>query len=95
MQHQSTEDQLASGSRLTFGFERIGLISLRWPVLTAMLVLAMTLAAAYGYSRIKVDDSLSELFRTDTPAFHDYQEMSERFPSSEFDVLIVVEGPTL
>jgi predicted RND superfamily exporter protein len=43
----------------------------------------------------RVDDSLSELFRTDTPEFRDYETISERFPSSEYDVLIVVSGDNL
>jgi predicted RND superfamily exporter protein len=42
-----------------------------------------------------VDDSLSELFRTDTSEFRDYETISERFPSSEYDVLIVVSGDKL
>ena len=46
-------------------------------------------------SRIQVDDSLSQLFRSDTPEFRQYEEVSRRFPSSEFDVLVVVEGKDL
>ena len=46
-------------------------------------------------SRLKVDDSLSELLRTNTPEFRTYESVSERFPSSEYDVLVVVEGKTL
>jgi len=80
---------------LTFGLERIGLLSLRYPILMAILVGAVTVAAGFGYSQIKVDDSLSELFRTDTQEFRDYETISERFPSSEYDVLIVVSGPEL
>ena len=45
--------------------------------------------------RLKVDDSLSQLFRSDTAEFKQYEEVSRRFPSSEFDVLVVVEGKTL
>ena len=39
--------------------------------------------------------SLSQLFRSNTPAFHQYEEVTKRFPSSEFDVLVVVEGDSL
>ena len=45
--------------------------------------------------RIKVDDSLSQLFRSDTPEFKQFQEVSLKFPSAEYDVLIVVEGKAL
>lgn len=61
-----------------------------------MLVAALiTVVAAFGLMRLKVDDSLSELFRTDTPEFHTYEEIDKRFPSSEYDVLVVVEGKSL
>src|SRR5262249_1556199 len=44
---------------------------------------------------LKVDDSLSQLFRTNTPEFRQYEEVTRAFPSSEYDVLVVVEGKTL
>ncbi|RMF04610.1 MAG: RND transporter, partial [Alphaproteobacteria bacterium] len=80
---------------LSFGLERLGLVPLRWTWLTGVVVILLTVAAYFGMGRLSVDDSLSELFRTDTPDFHNYEEMSRRFPSSEYDVLIVVEGKTL
>ena len=55
----------------------------------------MAIAAAFGVERIKVDDSLSQLFRSDTPQFKQYEEVTRRFPSSEYDVLVVVEGKQL
>ncbi len=60
-----------------------------------MIVLLITAAAAAGISRLKVDDSLSELFRTNTPEFKIYEDIDKRFPSSEYDVLVVVEGKSL
>jgi predicted RND superfamily exporter protein len=80
---------------LSFGIERLGLTALRYPLVVATIMIAVTIAAGFGYSRLKVDDSLSELFRTDTPEFRDYETISERFPSSEYDVLIVVSGANL
>jgi predicted RND superfamily exporter protein len=80
---------------LSFGLERIGLLPLRWPWLTGVLLVVATVAAVFGMQRLSVDDSLSELFHTDTPEFHEYQTMASRFPSSEFDVLIVIEGKNL
>ncbi len=80
---------------LSFGLERLGLTALRYPYVAAGLIVLITIAALFGISRLKVDDSLSELFRTDTPEFHDYELISKRFPSSEYDVLIVIEGPGL
>jgi uncharacterized protein len=80
---------------LAYGIERIGLVSLRFPYVVAAALAIAAILAAFGIERIKVDDSLSQLFRSNTPEFHQYEEVTKRFPSSEFDVLVVVEGPTL
>ena len=79
----------------TLGLERIGLISLRFPLLIGLAAVVLLIAAAFGIARIKVDDSLSQLFRSDTPEFKTFEEVTRRFPSNEFDVLIVVEGKSL
>src|ERR1700730_3363376 len=73
----------------------IGLVSLRFPMAVALVVIALAIAAGFGVARIKVDDSLSQLFRSDTPVVKHYEEVTRRFPSSEFDVLVVIEGKTL
>jgi uncharacterized protein len=80
---------------LAFGIERIGLLPLRLPLVTALVLIALALAAAFGVARIKVDDSLSQLFRSDTPEFRQFEEVTHRFPSSEYDVLVVVQGKSL
>jgi uncharacterized protein len=80
---------------LSFGFERLGLVSLRYPFMAVLVLTAITVVAFFGIERLKVDDSLSELFRSNTPEFHEYETLSERFPSSEYDVLIVISGKTL
>ncbi len=82
-------------SNLALGIERIGLVPLRYPVVALLIVTALSIAAAFGVFRIKVDDSLSQLFQSDTAEFRQYEELSRRFPSSEYDVLVVVEGPVL
>jgi hypothetical protein len=80
---------------LSFGLDRLGLVALKAPRVSALVILILSALAVVGVMRLKVDDSLSELFRTDTPEFHQYEEIDQRFPSSEFDVLAVVEGPNL
>jgi predicted RND superfamily exporter protein len=78
-----------------FGLERAGFLGLGRPWLTLLVVLLVSVVAGFGLMRLKVDDSLSELFRTDTPEFRQYEEIDRRFPSSEYDVLVVVEGKDL
>ncbi len=81
--------------RLALGIERIGLISLRYPFLLTLLLAVLTYGAALGIERIRVDDSLSQLFRSDSPEFKQFEEVTKRFPSSEYDALVVIEGKTL
>ncbi len=88
-------DTPQAASKLGFGLERLGLGALAAPWLAVLLLVLLTIAAALGLGRIRVDDSLSELFRTNTPEFAKYEEVDRRFPSSEFDVLAVVEGKSL
>jgi uncharacterized protein len=85
----------AKSRSIALGLERIGLISLHYPVAIAVIAIVLSLAAAVGITRLKVDDSLSQLFRSETPEFKQYEEVTRRFPSSEYDVLIVVEGKSL
>jgi predicted RND superfamily exporter protein len=91
----SDKDAPRRGFLFSFGLERLGLVPLKAPHLSAFIILMVTLLAAWSAMQIKVDDSLSELFRTDTKEFRQYEEIDRRFPSSEYDVLVVVEGKDL
>jgi uncharacterized protein len=82
----------ATPSDLVFGIERSGLLGLRVPLLSIIVVVALAIAAGFGVSRIEVDDSLNQLFRSETPQFKQYEEVTRRFPSSEYGVLVVVQG---
>ncbi len=78
-----------------FGLDKLGLLALKAPYVSATVILLLTALAILGVSKLRVDDSLSELFRTDTKEFQQYEEIDRRFPSSEYDVLVVVEGKEL
>jgi hypothetical protein len=80
---------------LAYGIERLGLIPLRAPVVSVIVLAILCVFAALGIARLKVDDSLSQLFRSETPEFRQYEAVTKQFPSTEFDVLVVVEGKNL
>ncbi|HEY8332738.1 MAG TPA: MMPL family transporter [Tardiphaga sp.] len=80
---------------IAFGLERIGLIAVKAPVVSCIILLVLVIGAIFGIQRIKIDDSLSQLFRSDSKEYRQYEEVTKRFPSSEFDVLVVIEGKTL
>src|SRR5438270_10622214 len=80
---------------IAFGLERMGLIAVRAPIVSCIILLALIIAAVFGIKRIQIDDSLSQLFRSDTKEYRQYEAETKRFPATEFDVLVVVEGKTL
>ena len=80
---------------LGFGLERIGLRAVRAPWIALAILLVFSIACAIGVPRVKTDHTLSELFRSSTADFANYKRLSDTFPTSEFDVLVVIEGKTL
>ena len=90
-------DKLEQGpaSSIAFGLERVGLIAVRAPIVSCIVLLLLIVGAVFGIHRIKIDDSLSQLFRSDTREFKQYEEVTKKFPAEEFDVLVVVEGKNL
>jgi uncharacterized protein len=80
---------------IAFRLERLGLIPMKAPILSCIILLGLIVGAVFGIHRIKIDDSLSQLFRSDTKEFHQYEEVTRKFPAEEFDVLVVVEGKDL
>ncbi len=100
--HLSSQTELGSGSEpgrrkinIAFGLERIGLIPLHAPLVATLILIVLAIGASFGVTRLKVDDSLSQLFRSDTPEFRQFEDVTHRFPSNEYDVLVVVDGKTL
>lgn len=79
----------------SLGLEKLGFVPLGRPIISAIIIIAITALAALGLLRLRVDDSLSELFRTNTEEYKRFEEIDTRFPASEYDVLVVVEGKDL
>src|ERR1700733_8883092 len=80
---------------IAFGLERLGLIPMKAPILSCIILAILMVGAVFGIDRIKIDDSLSQLFRSNTKEFHQYEEVTKKFPAEEFDVLVVAEGKNL
>jgi uncharacterized protein len=80
---------------IAFGLERIGLIPMKAPILSCIILVALIIGALFGIDRIKIDDSLSQLFRSNSKDYKQYEAETKRFPAVEFDVLVVVEGKML
>ncbi len=80
---------------IAFGLERIGLIAVRAPIMSCLILAGLIIGAIFGIQRIKIDNSLSQLFRSNSKEYRQYEAVTKRFPATEFDVLVVVEGKTL
>ena len=80
---------------IAFRLERIGLIPMKAPILSCIILVGLFIGALFGIDRIKIDDSLSQLFRSNSKDYRQYEAETKRFPAVEFDVLVVVEGKTL
>src|SRR6059058_2215465 len=80
---------------IAFGLERLGLIAVQAPILSCIVLVGLIIAAIFGIQRIKIDDSLPQLFRSDSKDYRQYEAVTKRFPATEFDVLVVIEGKNL
>ncbi|MFB9265214.1 RND family transporter [Bradyrhizobium erythrophlei] len=93
--HVGKIEEPRPGTSIAFGLERIGLIPMRAPILSCVVLVLLMIGAVFGVQRIKIDDSLSQLFRSNSKDYKQYEAVTKRFPATEFDVLVVVEGKTL
>ena len=87
--------ELRPTASIAFGLERLGLIAVQKPILSCIILVVLMIGAFFGIERIKIDDSLSQLFRSNSKDYKQYEAVTKRFPATEFDVLVVVEGKTL
>lgn len=75
-----------------FGLEKLGLISLRHPWICLLLVGLITPILVYGSTQLQYSSDVREIFRSDDPAFVQLDLLNERFPDSQPDMQIIVEG---
>jgi hypothetical protein len=93
--HTDKIEQPPKGLSIAFGLERIGLVAVKAPIVSCLILVVLIVGAIFGIQRIKIDDSLSQLFRSNSKDYKQYEAETKRFPATEFDVLVVVEGKTL
>jgi uncharacterized protein len=74
------KERSAAGDRpnerlnIAFGVERLAFVGLKAPILALVALAILVALAVAGVMRIHVDDSLSELFRSETPEFKAFEE---------------------
>src|SRR5882757_7456347 len=80
--HVEKIEQRPMGS-IAFGLERIGLIAVQAPILSCIILVGLIIGAIFGIERIKIDDSLSQLFRSDSKEYRQYEAVTKLFPARQ------------
>ncbi|MEZ5840691.1 MAG: MMPL family transporter [Hyphomicrobiales bacterium] len=78
-----------------FGLENLGLVAVRRPLLGALIILALSLFAALGLTRIGFDDELRNIFRSTSIDHKTFVAFEAAFGNTESDFFILVEGDRL
>ncbi|MGV8954971.1 MAG: MMPL family transporter, partial [Cypionkella sp.] len=78
-----------------FGFESIGLLTLRFPRLMALAVLAFSLVCATQLPRANVDGNLLRIYAHSGHFYDAYERLSETFGTFENDIYVLVSSPTM
>ncbi len=75
--------------------EQLGIIAAKSPVKTLLAFMGLIAFALIGFLQFQSDDSLTELFRSNSQDFKKFEEMGRKYPSNEYDVLVVLEADNL
>jgi uncharacterized protein len=78
-----------------FGLEKLGLLALRFPRATLLLVALLTLPLAYAATKVEFSSDVREIFRSGTPEFVNLQMVEEQYPESGEDILLLVQADDL
>lgn len=75
--------------------EKLGLIALRAPRATLLVILLSIPLFVYGISKIHFSSDIREIFRSSSSGFALLEEANKEYPEIERDLLVVVEGDKL
>lgn len=78
-----------------FGLEKLGLVTLKYPRATLLVVAAVLAVFVYGNTRIGFSSDVREIFRSGSADFETLEEVGRLYPGSDRDVLIVLESENL
>ncbi|HHY50542.1 MAG TPA: MMPL family transporter, partial [Alphaproteobacteria bacterium] len=78
-----------------FGLEHLGYLTIRWPRLMAMLVLALTIVAAVNIPRANVDGDLLRVYADSGEEYAAYKRLADTFGTFENDIYLLVTSPHL
>lgn len=85
----------ARHDRLTRPFVALGELALRRPLLAVLALAALSVVMVIGAARVSTDAALESFLRADTVDYQAFERLRARFPSSDLDVYVSVDGPDL
>lgn len=78
-----------------FGLEKFGLLTLKFPRATLLIVAAVTAFLVYGGTLMGFSSDIREIFRSGSADFATLEEVERQYPSGGRNVMILVEGENL
>jgi predicted RND superfamily exporter protein len=78
-----------------FGLEKLGLLALRFPRATLLVIAAITVPLAYAAAKVGFSSDVREIFRSGTPDFINLQMVEQQYPESNEDILLLVQADDL
>lgn len=78
-----------------FGLEKLGLLALKLPRWTLVIIALITVALGYAGSRIQFSSDVREIFRSDSADFVNLTMVEEQYPESAGDILLLLEADNL
>ena len=78
-----------------FGLEKFGLLTLKFPRATLLIVAAVTAFLLYGGTLLGFSSDIREIFRSGSADFATLEEVEREYPSGGRDILILAEGENL
>lgn len=78
-----------------FGLERLGLLTLRFPRIMAVAVLAFTALCTYQLTKFSIDGDLLRLYRGSGEHYDQYIALGESFGTFENDIYLLVSSDDL
>ncbi|WP_159079773.1 RND family transporter [Methyloceanibacter sp. wino2] len=81
--------------RYTKPFVLLGEVTLRYPRRALAILVLLTLIVGAGLFRVEADDALDRFLQSSTPDYQAFEALRERFPASDLDVYLAVDGRDL
>ncbi len=78
-----------------FGLEKLGLLALRFPRWTLLVIAVVTVALGYYASKIQFSSDVREIFRSESPDFVNLTKVEDQYPESVGQVLLLVQADDL